>query len=110
MKVINLENQEDSIEDIRKEIAFLSNCDCEYVTKYHCSYLFGMKLHIIMDYCGLGSIRQLLRVGPIPEKYIPFIVRDVILALEYLHKNGIVHRDIKGFLQFYFISSKYFND
>lgn len=96
MKIINLETQKDSIEEIRKEIAFLSTCSCEHIVKYHCSYLDGMKLYIVMDYCALGSIRQLLRNGPIAEKYIPFIVKDVLLALIYLHSNNIVHRDIKG--------------
>jgi serine/threonine protein kinase len=37
-----------------------------------------------------------MRPGPIPEKYISLITKDVSMALIYLHKSGLIHRDIKG--------------
>jgi serine/threonine protein kinase len=32
----------------------------------------------------------------IEEKFIVLIMREVLVALGYLHKQGIIHRDIKG--------------
>lgn len=37
-----------------------------------------------------------MKAGPIDEKYITIIVRETLTALGYLHKQGIIHRDIKG--------------
>ena len=50
-----------------------------------------------MDYCEGGSLRQILDYhGPLPEKLIADIASSILKALEYLHNQGISHRDLKG--------------
>lgn len=35
-------------------------------------------------------------MGPLPEKIVKFLIAEIILALEYLHKElGIIYRDLK---------------
>ncbi|KAI9093480.1 kinase-like domain-containing protein [Phlyctochytrium arcticum] len=97
IKVLDLDTDDDEITDVQKEISMLSHCDSTFITRYHGSYLNETKLWVIMDYAAGGSIRNLLRSGPIEERYIAVIAREVLLALHYLHKSaGIIHRDIKA--------------
>ncbi|KAJ3134734.1 Serine/threonine-protein kinase 25 [Geranomyces variabilis] len=97
IKVLDLDTDDDEITDVQKEIKMLSHCDSEYITRYHGSYLNDTKLWVIMDYAAGGSMRNILKSGPIDEKYIAVIAREVLYALVYLHKfAAIIHRDIKA--------------
>ncbi|KAK9004911.1 hypothetical protein V6N11_042362 [Hibiscus sabdariffa] len=97
IKVIDLEESEDEIEDIQKEISVLSQCRCPYITEYYGSYLHQTKLWIIMEYMAGGSVADLLQSGPpLDELSIASISRDLVHAIEYLHNEGKIHRDIKA--------------
>ncbi|KAF3523892.1 hypothetical protein F2Q69_00046863 [Brassica cretica] len=97
IKVIDLEESEDEIEDIQKEISVLSQCRCPYITEYYGSYLHQTKLWIIMEYMAGGSVADLLQPGhPLDEISIACITRDLLHAVEYLHTEGKIHRDIKA--------------
>ncbi|XP_044473930.1 serine/threonine-protein kinase sid1-like isoform X2 [Mangifera indica] len=97
IKVIDLEESEDEIEDIQKEISVLSQCRSPYITEYYGSYLHRTKLWIIMEYMAGGSVADLLQSGPpLDEMSIACILRDLLHAIEYLHTEGKIHRDIKS--------------
>lgn len=96
IKVIDVENADDEVDDIIQEIAILSGIDSPYVTKYYGSYLKGSELWIVMEYCAGGSCGDLLRSGNIPEEFICIIMRELIMGLDYLHADQKIHRDVKA--------------
>lgn len=96
IKVIDVENAEDEVEDIIQEISILSELHSPYVTQYHGSYLKGSDLWIVMEFCSGGSCGDLMKPGLIQEEYISIIIRELLLGLDYLHSDKKLHRDIKG--------------
>ena len=54
------------------------------------------RMYFCMDFIGGGSIERVLKVQEIfPEQRIKFYAMQMIIALDILHKNNIMHRDIK---------------
>ncbi|SMN18103.1 similar to Saccharomyces cerevisiae YHR102W KIC1 Protein kinase of the PAK/Ste20 family, required for cell integrity [Maudiozyma saulgeensis] len=97
IKVLNLDSDSDEVEDVQREIQFLASLkQMPNITRYYGSYLQNTSLWIIMEYCAGGSLRSLLRPGKIEEKYLGVIMRELLIALSFIHKDNIIHRDIKA--------------
>jgi len=113
IKKIDIEQTEDDIADIQREISFQSLCDDPNVTKYLGSYLWGKELYILMEFMGAGSLADMLKVSAAAEVFvspvifpqkvttfneeqIQYIVHEITLGIHCLHKQQKIHRDIKG--------------
>ncbi|KAJ1963915.1 kinase that interacts with cdc31p [Dipsacomyces acuminosporus] len=96
IKILNLDNGEEDLSDMQREINLLSQLHSPHIAQYYGSFIESSRMWIVMEYASGGSIHKLMQAGPIEEKYIATIMHGVLLALDYLHTSGIMHRDIKA--------------
>lgn len=106
---INIETSEKvaiKMIDIRKqvkkvliltELSVLKNKKHPNVVNYYDSYLLdGRQLWVIMEYMQFGPLTDLVTKLILREGQIAVIVRETLKAIEFLHSNKIIHRDIKS--------------
>ncbi|KAF8096338.1 hypothetical protein N665_0312s0025 [Sinapis alba] len=98
VKVISLTEGEEGYEEIRGEIEMLQQCNHPNVVRYLGSYQGEDYLWIVMEYCGGGSVVDVMNVTEeaLEEYQIAYICREALKGLAYLHSIFKVHRDIKG--------------
>jgi serine/threonine-protein kinase 24/25/MST4 len=98
IKILNIENKTIGIEELQSEIVFLSNTShCKQLTKYQESFILESKLWIVMEYLNSGNIYNMIQDnGPLIESNIAYIMREMLLGLQYLHSQKIIHRNIKS--------------
>ncbi|GAM24627.1 hypothetical protein SAMD00019534_078020 [Acytostelium subglobosum LB1] len=97
VKIIGLDEDE-TFEDLVIEIDILNRCNHQNIVKYHGSWVKGDELFIAMECCGGGSITEIYQElsTPLNESQIAYVCRETLKGMEYLHNNGIIHRDLKG--------------
>ncbi|KAI3404238.2 hypothetical protein KGF56_002999 [Candida oxycetoniae] len=96
IKQIDLEQDATDLIEINKEIQIMSECRSPQITSYYGSFVKNYKLWVVMEFVDGGSIFELLKAGTIDETTISIIVLDIVSALNYLHNQGKIHRDLKS--------------
>ena len=99
LKVIDLDTPDFDVSEIWHEVALLSqirHTQPKNIVQYWGCWLNGPTLCIAMDYYEGGSIRTLMKAGPIAERFAAVVTREVLVALSYIHSVGIIHRDLKA--------------
>eukprot|EP01098_Paradermamoeba_levis_P010376 TRINITY_DN4361_c0_g2_i1.p1 TRINITY_DN4361_c0_g2~~TRINITY_DN4361_c0_g2_i1.p1 ORF type:complete len:387 (-),score=95.78 TRINITY_DN4361_c0_g2_i1:1128-2288(-) len=103
LKIVNLvqeggDGETPNLDQVWKEINLLKSCKHTNIVEYYSSYVYNQQLWICMEYCGGGSVSDLIEVleKPFTEDQIAFVCRETLKGLEYLHANRKIHRDIKG--------------
>uniref|UniRef100_A0A7N6FGT7 non-specific serine/threonine protein kinase n=1 Tax=Anabas testudineus TaxID=64144 RepID=A0A7N6FGT7_ANATE len=89
---------ESDLQEIIKEISIMQQCNSPHVVRYYGSYFKNSDLWIVMEYCGAGSVSDIIRIRnkTLTEEEIATILQSTLKGLEYLHFMRKIHRDIKA--------------
>ena len=88
------------VKSVIKERNLLAKINHPFIVNMHFSFQDNHYLYIILDLMKGGDLRYYIKLQEkskkkFTEKEANFLVTNLILALEYIHKNNIIHCDIK---------------
>lgn len=68
-----------------------------FIARFYYSFQTKAKLYFILEYVPGGDLSRLIkRRGKLTEDLTRLYAAEITLALEYLHKNSIIYRDLKS--------------
>jgi serine/threonine protein kinase len=102
IKIIDLDNFErNQIDELRRELQIMTLSKHPHLLPVYCSFVNGARLYIVTPFMSAGSCLDILKSLPRPtpgldEISIATILKQILQGIEYLHKHGHIHRDIKA--------------
>ena len=97
MKVLlpDLTGEPELADRFLREIKVLASLDHPNIAGLRTALRLDNQLLMIMELVEGVSLDQRLREGPLPVKEAASCIGQVLVALAYAHRQGVVHRDIK---------------
>ncbi|KAF8780372.1 hypothetical protein HU200_001484 [Digitaria exilis] len=99
VKCLDLDRVNSNLDDVRKEAQTMSLIDHPNVIRSYCSFVVDHNLWVVMPFMSEGSCLHLMKVAypeGFDEPVIASILKETLKALEYLHRQGHIHRDVKA--------------
>lgn len=96
MKEIHLQpNDHRAVKETIDEIKTFEGIKHKNIVRYFGVEIHREDLYIFMEYCNEGSLESAVQLN-LPEQLVRKYTRQLLEAVNVLHENGIVHRDIKS--------------
>ncbi|ELP86125.1 protein serine/threonine kinase, putative [Entamoeba invadens IP1] len=92
------EIDEKIVDDFENEVNMLNKFRSDYIVHFYGAVFVPSKVCMVTEYAQFGSLKDLMdhkEACEICEKLRIKICLDAAMGVQYLHSNGILHRDIK---------------
>ncbi|KAL0372910.1 UNVERIFIED_CONTAM: Serine/threonine-protein kinase fray2 [Sesamum calycinum] len=99
VKCLDLDRCNSNLDDIRREAQTMSLINHPNVIKAFCSFVVDHNLWVVMPFMAEGSCLHLMKIAypeGFEESAIGSVLKETLKALEYLHRHGHIHRDVKA--------------
>ena len=94
MKEVGLHN--DAMSEFMKEISMLDKIRCNFIVHFYGACTIPNHEMLVTEFAPWGSLADCIRGRDEPDEHVKAkLMLDAAKGLEYLHSNGILHRDIK---------------
>ena len=97
--MVDLELSERPLDELAAEALLLRQLRHPHLLPLHCSFVAGSELWMVSPLAAGDAASLLRRRYPsgLPEPLLATLARDVLSALDYLHRQaGVTHRDVKA--------------
>lgn len=89
-------NDDQFVERFRREATHAAGLSHPNIVSIYDRGIAGGSYYIVMEYIEGRTLKELIVTrGPCPMAVAISYTRQILAALRYAHKNGIIHRDIK---------------
>ena len=97
LKIMAMEGDSE-VGSLEQEVAIMKKCKCPYIVNFRGAWLKEENIWIAMEYCGGGGVLDIMRALKISlsEEQIAVVMKETLKALQYVHAQKLIHRDIKA--------------
>ncbi|KAG6545725.1 hypothetical protein Mapa_012686 [Marchantia paleacea] len=88
--------RKNAVESVQAERNILISARNPFVVRFFYSFTCKDNLYLVMEYLNGGDLYSMMRAFVCLEEDVARVyIAELVLALEYLHSLGVVHRDLK---------------
>lgn len=81
-----------------ERMILMKQAESPFVAKLYFTFQSKENLYLVMEYLNGGDCAALIKsLGSLPEEWAKNYIAEVVLGLEYLHQQGVVHRYVINF-------------
>jgi STE20-related kinase adapter protein alpha len=100
LKKISVDKYNDeNFKKICEEVKIIKDLQHENVVQIYAVFVKDLEVHTVYPFFCFGSCKEAIKnffTSGFPEIICALILKDLLLAVEYLHSRGIIHRGIRA--------------